>query len=92
VSDFDRPDPKKDRLNLAQHGMSLHEAERFDFDTAEIEEDTRARYGEQRFNGIGRLHNGPIVVFAFTYRGDKVRAISLRKATPKERRKWLEKG
>jgi uncharacterized DUF497 family protein len=40
VSDFDRPDPEKDRLNIAQHGMSLHEAERFDFDTAEIEDDT----------------------------------------------------
>jgi uncharacterized DUF497 family protein len=92
VSDFDRPDPEKDRLNIAQHGMSLHEAERFDFDTAEIEEDTRARYGEQRFRGVGRLHNGPTVVFAFAYRGEKVRAISLRKATPKERRKWLEKN
>jgi len=43
VSDFDRPDPEKDRLNIAQHGMSLHAAERFDFDTAKIEEDTRAR-------------------------------------------------
>ena len=72
--------------------MSLHEAERFDFDTAKIEEDMRARYGEQRFRGIGRLYNGPIVVFAFTYRGEKVRAISLRKATPRERRKWLEKN
>jgi uncharacterized DUF497 family protein len=92
VSDFDRPDPEKDRVNIAQHGMSLHEAERFDFDTAEIEDDTRARYGEQRFRGIGRLRNGPIVVFAFTYRGEKVRAISLRKATPRERRKWLEKN
>ena len=92
MSDFDRPDPEKDRLNIAQHGMSLHEAERFDFDTAKIEEDMRARYGEQRFRGIGRLYNGPIVVFAFTYRGEKVRAISLRKATPRERRKWLEKN
>ena len=92
MSDFERPDPEKDRLNIAQHGMSLHEAERFDFDTAKIEEDMRAPYGEQRFRGIGRLYNGPIVVFAFTYRGEKVRAISLRKATPRERRKWLEKN
>lgn len=92
MSDFDPPDPKKDRLNFAQHRMSLHEAERFDFDTAEIEEDTRTRYGEQRFRGVGRLNNGPIVVFAFTYRGEKVRAISLRRATPRERRKWLEKN
>jgi uncharacterized protein (DUF4415 family)/uncharacterized DUF497 family protein len=65
VSDFDRPDQEKDRFNIAQHGMSLNEAERFDFDTAEIEEDARARYGEQRFRGIGRLHNGPIVGFRF---------------------------
>lgn len=86
--DFDMPDPAKDAENIRRHGLSLHDAERFDFDTAEVREDTTEAYGERRFRAVGRLTGGPVVVFAFTYRGDKVRAISLRKAEPKERRRW----
>lgn len=87
--DFDPPDPAKNALNLQRHGLSLGEAERFDFDTADVLEDDTETYGEQRFRAVGRLIGGPIVVFVFTYRDEKIRAISIRKADAKERRKWL---
>ena len=87
--DFDTPDPTKDATNKRLHdGLSLHDAERFEFETADVREDKSKAYGERRFRAIGRLAGGPVVVFVFTYRGDKVRAISLRKAEPKERRQW----
>jgi uncharacterized DUF497 family protein len=84
---FDTPDPKKEAANIAKHGLSLHDAKRFDFDTADVWEDASSQ-DERRFVALGRLQDGPVVVLVFTYRGDKVRAISLRKAKPKERRKW----
>jgi uncharacterized DUF497 family protein len=54
-----------------------------------IVEDDREHYGEQRFFAIGQLKSGQIVALAYTYREDEVRPISLRNATPKERR-WHE--
>ena len=85
---FDAPDPRKDASNIVKHGLSLHDASRFDFHTAEIFEDRSAK-GERRFKAVGRIEGGSVVVLVFTYRGEKVRAISLRKAEPKERRRWL---
>ena len=84
---FDPPDATKEATNIAKHGLSLYDAERLAFDTADVWEDVSSQ-NERRFVALGRLRNGPVVVLVFTYRGDKVRAISLRKAEPKERRKW----
>jgi uncharacterized DUF497 family protein len=81
---------KKDAQNRKAHGLSLAEADNFDFDTAVIVEDDREHYGEQRFFAIGQLKAGQIVALAYTYREDEVRPISLRNATPKERRRWHE--
>jgi uncharacterized DUF497 family protein len=82
-------DPAKDVTNRKRHGMSLAEADGFNFDTALVVEDDRERYDEQRFFAIGQLRSGRIVALAYTYRGDDPRPISLRYATPKERRRWL---
>jgi uncharacterized DUF497 family protein len=82
-------DPAKDAHNRAKHGMSLAEAEHFDFDTAIVMEDDSERYGEQRFRAIGQLRNSArIVVLIYTFRRGVPRPISIRAAEPKESRLW----
>ncbi|HEX3181598.1 MAG TPA: BrnT family toxin [Beijerinckiaceae bacterium] len=55
-----------------------------------VVEDDREHDGEQRFFAIGQLRSGKIVALSYTYRDDEMRPISLRNATPKERRRWHE--
>ena len=45
--------------------------------------DTRGDYGEDRWIALGRVH-GVISVLVYTERGEKLRPISLRKATAAE--------
>jgi uncharacterized DUF497 family protein len=54
-------------------------------------EDTR--HGEQRFVTVGSDIIGRILVVVYSYSGEEeIRLISARKATPKERRDYEEKG
>jgi len=76
-------DPVKDVLNQRKHGVSLALAESFDWDTAQIEEDVRYDYGEQRFKATG-LIGGIVHVVIYCDREDITRIISLRKADRKE--------
>jgi uncharacterized DUF497 family protein len=80
----------KRRRNLAKHGVDLAIAERFDFISAIIHEDDSETYGEQRQIAIGRIDD-TIYVYVYTLRGDEDHAISLRKASPRERRRYAEK-
>ena len=66
-------------------------AERFDFVTAIIQEDDSETYGEQRQIAIGRIEDA-LYVYVYTLRGEEDHAISLRKATPRERRRYAEKA
>ena len=72
-------DPKKERRNIAERGLSLDLAEQLDWATALIWEDKRNDYGERRYCVLGliedRLHS-----VVFTPRNGKPRVISLRKA------------
>ena len=76
-------DPKKERRNLAERGLSLDLAEQIDWATALIWEDGRKDYGERRYCVLGfiddRLHS-----VVFTPRDGKPRVISLRKANKRE--------
>jgi uncharacterized protein len=80
-------DPAKDRINRAKHGISLAAAAEMNFDNALVIEDRRVDYGETRFIAYGliddRLH-----VLWFTMRGSVLRAIGLRKANRRERKKY----
>jgi len=80
-------DPAKDEANIRKHGMSLALAKDLEIDEAQVMKDTRKDYGEDRFIAVGLL-NGRLCVLAFTLRDDKVRAISLRRANPRERRRF----
>ena len=75
-------DPNKNRRNITKHGISFDLAERFEWDTALIWEDTRYNYGETRFCALGYIEIR-MYHLVFTYRDDTVRVISLRKANKK---------
>jgi uncharacterized protein len=80
-------DEAKRGENLRRHGMDLAHAEYFEFDTALVEEDRDVRH-EARFRATGWLR-GRLCFLVFTLQdGDEVHAISLRPATPKERRHY----
>jgi uncharacterized DUF497 family protein len=83
-------DPNKDEINRAKHGISLTVAANMDLETALIEPDQRYPYGEARFQAIGSI-SGRLHLLAFTTRGDTVRAISLRKANSRERKRYGQK-
>jgi uncharacterized DUF497 family protein len=84
-----RWDERKRQSNLAKHGVDFALADRFELDTALVEED-RDSSGEQRFRSIGYI--GDVLYFlAFKIEVDgNLRVISLRRATPKERRRYAE--
>lgn len=83
-------DPEKDTLNRAKHGVSLAAAADMDFEVALVEPDHRHSYGEARFQAIGPI-SGRLHLLAFTMRGDALRAISLRRANARERRRYGQK-
>ena len=84
-------DPDKDVANLAKHGVSLRFAEAMDIDAAFIRRDDRKDYQEARFNAYGYI-DGRLYALTFTVRGEDVRAISLRRARPKELRHWRNRS
>lgn len=76
-------DPTKNESNLDKHGVSLADAEAFEWETAVVREDTRKPYPEQRFEAKGYIGNR-LHVMVFCLRADTVRVISLRKANSRE--------
>ena len=84
-------DPDKNAINQQKHGLSLADAERMDLGTAAIDADLRYAYGEGRFQALG-LIGGRLHMLVFTMRGDVLRVISLRKANPREVRRYDEQA
>lgn len=82
-------DPTKDTTNRAKHGVSLAEAERFEWDSAVFWLDTREDYGEERMSSLGYIGNR-LFFMAFVERGDVCRVISLRKANSREVKLYAE--
>jgi uncharacterized DUF497 family protein len=80
-------DAGKDRTNREKHGISLAAAADMDFEVAQVIPDERRDYGEARYWAVGPI-TGRLHVLAFTMRGQRLRAISLRKANERERRRY----
>ncbi len=80
-------DEAKRQDNVAKHGVDFWAIEAFVWATAII--GASSRHGESRYVALGyiedRLHH---VVFA--ERGDRTRIISLRKASPREGRRYAQ--
>ena len=82
-------DPDKDKLNLAGHGLSLSFAANLAWDEAYVWVDPRYPYDELRM--IGLIPEGNTLYYvAFVDRGEDRRIISLRLATRKEVKKYVE--
>ena len=84
-------DPDKDAINRQKHGLSLADAEGMDFDTAIYAPDNRYDYGEDRTQALGLIDGRPHML-VFTMRGDALRAISLRRANPREVKRYDEEA
>jgi uncharacterized DUF497 family protein len=82
-------DPEKARRNLAKHGVSFEDAATAFGDPLSITRfDPDHSDDEDRFLLLGATHIGQLVVVAHTDRGDRVRIISARMATRRERRTY----
>jgi len=84
-------DATKSVANFAKHGVSMRDADDFDWETAEILQDKRCAYPEPRFVALG-LIEGRVHVMVFCYRDEKRRIISLRKANSREVQKYANKN
>jgi uncharacterized DUF497 family protein len=76
-------DQRKRQGNLKKHGFDFVDANQvFDGVTFTYEDD-RLSYDEQRFVTLGSLR-GNVVSIVHTEQGDRIRVISMRKATKRE--------
>lgn len=85
-------DPEKAKTNLRSHGISFEEASTVFGDTRSITvHDPLHSHVEDRFVDIGMSAKLRVLVVVYTERGDNVRIISARTATPKERKIYEER-
>ena len=80
-------DEAKRQSNITKHRVDFAAMEAFEWDTADIELDDSQE--EERWTAIGFIRLGLHVV-VYTERGMNIRIISLRKANPKEMRKYAQ--
>ncbi len=84
-------DPNKAKENLQTHGISFDEASTAFRDTLSLAiYDPLHSEEEDRFVLIGSSHRNRLLVIVHTDRGDKIRLISARKASQKEREQYEE--
>ena len=81
-------DDHKAASNLAKHGVEFEEATKVFDDPLSMEEpDDGEGYGEERFAVVGMVGNRLLKVI-YTERGKRIRIISARKATKRERENY----
>jgi uncharacterized protein len=82
-------DPRKAASNLRKHGIDFADAATvFEDEMALTIDDYEA--DEKRYITIGLDALARILVLVYSWRGDNIRIISARKATPAERRQYEE--
>ena len=84
-------DPAKSAANMRKHGVPLSDGDGVLYDPLALTVEDMSIDSEQRFVTIGVNVFGALMVVVFSHRHDDVRFISVRRATPKERRIY-EKG
>ena len=84
-------DEEKAKVNLEKHRVSFDEAETvFDDPLCVTFYDPEHSYDEHRYITVGESHRGRLLLVSYTGRGNKLRLISARKATPAEREIYEE--
>ena len=81
-------DPAKARSNLRKHGVSFAHAEDALHDGMALTIEDPDAHSEQRFITLGVDSLGRVLVVVHTQRGESVRIISARKASPGETEKY----
>ena len=81
-------DPNKAKINFQKHKIRFSDAEFVLFDPYTLTIEDITSEGKQRHVTIGMDLLGRIVVVVFTYRGNKIRLISARRAIKKERQHY----
>ncbi|GBR74147.1 BrnT family toxin [Acidiphilium acidophilum] len=81
-------DEAKHAQTLHNRGLGFDDGARIFAGPIIVWPDTRRDYGEPRFRAVGRTAQD-ILHVAFTYRGDTIRIISVRRASRKEIATWL---
>ncbi|MEH2191754.1 MAG: BrnT family toxin [Nostoc sp.] len=83
-------DKNKNQQNIQKHGISFEEATEIFEGVVFTSIDERYDYEEIREISIGSIQGVIIITVAHTDRNGKIRLISARKATPKEKRTYYE--
>lgn len=74
-------DPLKAAANVRKHGVNFADAEQVLRDPMAVTLEDPDAAGEQRFVTLGMDSLGRVLVVVYTYRGERVRLISARKAS-----------
>jgi hypothetical protein len=82
-------DPAKNESNLSAHGVPLSFAAELDWDSALVWVDDRFEYGELRMIALAP-ETQTLYYVAFVDRGEIRRVISLRRATRREVKHYVE--
>jgi uncharacterized DUF497 family protein len=86
-------DPVKAQANIRKHGIDFAEVTTvFDDERALTMPDILTAVDEQRLLTLGRDALSRIVVVAYTWRGQRIRIFSARRALPRERSLYRERG
>jgi uncharacterized protein len=85
-------DPEKAKLNESKRGVSFFEAcEIFDDDHSSAVRDPDHSVDEERYLIFGLWKAGSYLVVSYTERGDRIRLISARQMTPREREAYEQR-
>ena len=86
-------DPRKEGANRPQHGVDFADATSvFEDEQALTVRDEISAVDEPRFLTLARDLLGRLLVVTWTWRGERIRLISARRATGGERRQYRERG
>ena len=83
-------DRAKSRANVAKHGIDFETAKRIFGGPVLMRPDRRRDYGEARYISVGQVE-AAVVVVVHTWHDGRVRLISARSASRKERQIWHER-
>ena len=83
-------DPRKARLNARKHGVQFADAVAVLEDEHALTMRDPFAHEEERWVTLGLDALGRVLVVVYTWRGERVRVISARRATASERRRYEE--
>ncbi len=85
-------DPGKAKLNLRKHGIRLADAVAVLEDEFALTVRDPFSEREERWITLGKDAVGRLLIAVYTWRGDRIRLISARRATARERRQYEERN